>query len=175
MDIGYKFSGIKAPDGPIHDWFYNEIILKEPWKIKRQGQVVWITEMSPASIATWANLWANKDHIAGHRGLLLFIELPWANKSTPVPAYLPNRTYLDEQEPPVEQVHTMETWIENIDAIAQDKFMVHVTAFRDLTGPEIVSLEGDISGIPGASILVHPEYATNMEPGGEYREVIPEP
>lgn len=166
MDIGFKYDSVKS-GGAIKDWFYDEIIITQPHKIDRKGDVIWIKEMSLDSIDTWNKLWTNRSHIAGWVGLSILIELPWVEKTTGVPSYMPNYQYVDEND--VTQTHTWATWAPNYDSIANDKFMIKANSYGDLSASQFVSLEGTISAIVGASMLVHKEYKTNMAPGGDYR------
>ena len=144
--IGFKRNDVKV-GGQYFDQFYNKIVLDRT-KRKTVGgflAVEW-------DDLTYAQFKAAKDNIKW-RNLALFVELPVSFKTSNVPTWLPNRTYVvsvdEETGEETTAVHTIESWGGIVrENLAGTKMVVRLTKFGDLLGAD---MDGAIAFIDGAA------------------------
>ena len=138
--IGFNRQDVKV-GGQYFDQFYNKIVLDRT-KRKTVGgflAVEW-------DDLTYAQFKAAKDNIKW-RNLALFVELPVSFKTSTVPTWLPNRTFIDDNDE--QQIHTIESWGGIVrENLAGTKMVVRLTKFGDLLGAD---MDGAISFIDGAA------------------------
>ena len=138
--IGFKRNDVEV-GGQFFDQFYNKIVLDRTKRRTIGGllAVEW-------DGLTYAQFKAAKDNIKW-RNLALFVELPVSFKTSNVPTWLPNRTFIDENDQ--EQTHTIESWGGIVrENLAGTKMVVRLTKFGDLLGAD---MDAAIAFIDGAA------------------------
>ena len=138
--IGFKLSDIKK--GGTHEaLFYNQVVLQDRPRERKQGYI--LVEVDDDEI-NYNFLDAQKDSIVWEN-VSIFVEVPVSYKTTNVPTWLPNRTFIDEEG--VEQIHTLESWGGVVrENLAGTKMIVKLTQFGDVVGSDFDSLVAFING-----------------------------
>lgn len=163
-NIGIKLTDVEV-GGQYHDQFYKYAVIQDLPR-ERQGQwiVVDVKGLLGTSF-TW-NWFNNNRANIKWEGLEIWVEAPIAVKDQNVPAWLPNRTYEDEQGQT--QIHTFESWgaVSRV-SLDNTKALYKITVYGDLDDSQLDSLVTAAAGFSGTLMLVS-EARTAVAQGGDY-------
>lgn len=125
----------------FEDLFYNQVIIPLRRRYSKQGRI--LVEVDEDQVP-FSFLSANKDYLLWE-GVSIFVEVPVSYKTTTVPTWLPNRTYLDENDD--EQIHNLESWGGVIrENLAGTRMIVKLSQIDDVIGSNFDSLVAFIEG-----------------------------
>lgn len=141
MKIAFKDTSNIEQGGAFEALFYNRVVLPDKRREEMNGKI--LIEADDDDIPySWL---ANNYGLIHWRGLDVFVEAPSSYKTVNVPAWLPQRTYIDENE--VEQIHTFDSWGGVVrERLDNTKIVIKITAKGDLTETQMASTVSAIAG-----------------------------
>jgi len=158
--IGFKRTDV-ITGGQYQDLYYDHIIIPD-----RRGELVggyYAIEVDEDEISyNWL-----VGHMANVKweNLGIFAELPIANKTTPVPNWLPNNTYIDEAGDT--QTYTLEEYGQSReDSLDGLKWVFKVTVYGDLKESQLSSLDAALTNMSGTGLTT--AQARNLLNGADY-------
>ena len=141
MKIGFNRADV-VKGGKHEDLFYNQVLVPERKRERLGGKI--LVEIDEAEVS-FAFLATNKDDF-GWKNVGIFVEVPVSYKTTTVPTWLPNRTFLDADTGDTE-IHTLESWGGVVrENLAGTKMIVKLTLHGDITETAFDNLVTFVNG-----------------------------